>query len=885
MSMEIKPFFCEHTNPADSLEWASRDAKITDSTGEVIFQQDQVRVPESWSQMATNIVASKYFYGEQGTDERETSIEALIHRVVRTIADWGAEDGYFSKEDAEVFYRELSWLCLHQHMAFNSPVWFNVGIWQQYGIVGTPCGFTWTPDGIMPVQNPCEEPQVSACFIQSVADSMEDIMQFAIDEAMLFKFGSGVGADLSTLRGSCEKLTGGGRASGPMSFARIYNEVAEVVKSGGKTRRAALLFSLKDSHPDLLAFIVCKAHEEAKVAAMVAKGYDPQDAYMSVMYQNANLSVRLSDEFMMQVAKDGDWHTTWVTDAATSGPVHKARAVLKALAESAWQCGDPGVQFDSVLNKSHTCPKSGRINASNPCGEYNYLDDSACNLASLNLMKFRRPDGTVDVERFKTAVRLVVIAQDIIVDRASYPSAKIAQTSHRHRALGLGYSNLGSLLMSNGFAYDSDQGRGVCAGVTAVLTGTAYATSSEIATELGSFEDFELNRVPMLEVMGEHYAALGRVPMPTYLAEAAHTVWKQARTQGELHGYRNAQTTVLAPTGTISFMMDCSTLGIEPDIALIKFKQLVGGGTLKMVNRSVPKALRFLGYGDTHIDPLLEWLEEKGTFEGSILKPNHLSVFDTALAPQHGTRSIPWLAHLRMLAAAQPFLSGAISKTVNMPGESTPADIEKAIRRAWELGLKSVTIYRDGSKSHQPLNTSAGKKDAKQLAESPPKQVRRPLPDERESLTKKFGIGGHEGYVTVGLYPDGTPGEVFISMSKEGSTISGMMDAFSIAVSMGLQHGVPMATFADKFSYMQFEPMGFTKDADIKMAKSIVDFIFRWMLVRFKSSETPVVPLTSSVDTKADQEATPLCSQCGSMTVRSGSCYLCYNCGTSLGCS
>jgi ribonucleoside-diphosphate reductase alpha chain len=877
MSMEITPLFCDEMDPFESVDWDKRNASIIGEGDEVIFSQTDIDVPVSWSQTALNIVASKYFYGEQDTDERETSIRQLIHRVTKTVTDWGIEDGYFDKENGEVFYRELTWLCLHQHMAFNSPVWFNVGIWQEYGVTGTPCGFTWNDGEILPVQNPHEEPQVSACFIQSVADNMEDIMRFATDEAMLFKFGSGVGADLSTLRGSCEKLSGGGRASGPLSFARIYNMVAEVVKSGGKTRRAALLFSIKDSHPDLMQFIQCKAREEAKAATLVGKGYSPQDAYMSVLYQNANLSVRLSDEFMIQVNKDGDWYTRWVTDSAVSGPHHKARAILRAIAEAAWECGDPGVQFDTALNKWHTCPVSGRINASNPCGEYNYLDNSACNLASLNLMKFRQQDGSLNVSLFQAAARIALITQDIMVDRASYPSAKIAQTSHRHRALGLGYSNLGSFVMSNGVAYDSELGRSICAGITAIITGTAYAASAEIAEHLSPFEDFELNRTPMLEVMSEHYAALGRMPMPAYLAEAAHIVWKHARTHGDLHGYRNAQTTVLAPTGTISFMMDCSTFGIEPDLALMKYKRLAGGGTLKMVNKSVPKALRFLGYAEDDIDTLMAWVEEKGTFEGSLLKPDHLSVFDTALAPQGSSRSIAASAHLKMLAAAQPFLSGAISKTINMPASATVQDFEDAIIKAWRLGLKSVTLYRDGSKSHQPLNTALDKKGASQ---SPPKQVRRPLPDERKSVTKKISISGHEGYVTVGLYPDGTPGELFIAMSKEGSTISGMMDAFSIAVSLGFQHGVPMTTFVDKFAYMQFEPMGFTKDADIKMAKSIVDFIFRWMQLRFQISE---VATTTSETT--DQEATPICDQCGSMTVRSGSCYLCYNCGTSMGCS
>ncbi len=875
--MRIIEVFCAGDDPFQTVEWVCKSTGIPGEGSEVIAAQDGVEAPASWSDTAVNIVANKYFYGTIGTPERENSIRDLIYRVTRTITDWGIADGYFDADNGEVFYRELTWLCLHQYFAFNSPVWFNVGIWQHYGKCGTPSGFRWSDAGIQAVTNPYEVPQTSACVIKSVQDNMEDIMRFATDEAMLFKFGSGVGTDLSTLRASCEHLTGGGVPSGPLSFARIYDEVANVVASGGKTRRAALLFSLKDSHPSILEFIQCKAIEEAKAAALIEKGYSPDEAYMSVLYQDSNLSVRLSDKFMAMVTNGGDWETTWVTNPEQHGGPYKAKDLLRGIAEAAWRCGDPGVQFDDTINLWNTCAQSGRINASNPCGEFNFLDDSACNLASLNLMKFRRSDGTLDPPRFQAAVRIAIIAQDILIDRASYPSAKIAQNSHDFRPLGLGYSNLGSFLMSCGLAYDSDAGCGVCTGITALLTGAAYATSAELANKMGPFAGHDDNKQSMMDVMRLHAvsARLAEQHMPDYLYQAMSQTWTSVDETGTQVGFRNAQTTVLAPTGTISFMMDCATMGIEPDIALTKYKKLVGGGTLKLVNPHVASSLCFLRHTEAEVNTIMDWVTEHGTLDGAAnIHPDNLPIFDTALPAQPGGRAIPWEAHLKMLAAAQPFISGAISKTINMPADASVEDMEKAIVQAWELGLKSVTFYRDGSKGHQPLNTTLVAKTA------PPTQVRRSLPDERAAINKKFSIAGHDGYLTVGLYPDGNPGELFISMSKEGSTISGMMDAFAIAVSLGLQHGVPMSTFIDKFSYMQFEPMGFTKDKDVKMAKSIIDFIFRWLEARFRTPDAPEAP-----ESQPDREATPICGQCGSMTVRSGSCYLCYNCGTSMGCS
>ena len=952
--------FCptDVNDPFETAEWETRSAAIKGENGEVLFEQDNCEVPTTWSQLATNVIVSKYFYGEIGTDEREYSVRQLVHRVTRAIADWGLEDGYFATAaDGERFYRDLTWLCLHQHGAFNSPVWFNVGLHHQYGVTGAKCNWHWdtkTRQAHQP-DNPYEFPQASACFIQSVDDNMEDIMRLATSEAMLFKFGSGTGTDLSTIRSHREKLSGGGHPSGPLSFMRVYDQIAAVVKSGGKTRRAAKMQSLKVWHPDIMEFVECKHKEEQKAHCLIEKGgYEANfngEAYSSILFQNANLSVRLTDEFMDAVAEDQTWKTRWITDPTREGPSYPARTLLQRMAECAWHCGDPGVQYDTTINRWHTCPNSGRINASNPCSEYMFLDDTACNLASINLMKYRKEDGQFDHESFQATCRLFFVAQEILVDHASYPTDPIAENSHRYRPLGLGYSNLGSLIMSSGQAYDSDPARGICGGITALLHGAANLTSTELAAAVGTFEGYPENREPFMNVMQMHRAAVEEIhdSGPQDLKEAAREVWDRVLSEGSTHGFRNAQATVLAPTGTISFMMDCDTTGIEPDIALVKYKQLAGGGMLKIINRTVPQALEGLGYNNEQISAICSYIDENDTIEGvSELHDDDLSVFDCAFKPANGVRSIPWRAHVSMMAAAQPFLSGAISKTVNMPAESTPDDIAEAYRWGWELGLKALAIYRDGSKQSQPLNTSNESDKAATGDTARPR--REHLPDTRQSVTHKFNVNGHEGYVTVGLYEDGRPGELFITMAKEGSTIGGLMDSFGTAVSMSLQYGVPLEVLVNKFSHSRFEPMGYTTNPDIRIAKSLVDYIFRWLGIKFLpgyreatigttpsstkseakksvtqiSSEDSATPKqiantpgdstvtsvsnngqstseildragvkiqeTDGVETRDDQFArfqsdAPSCDNCGSITVRNGNCYLCHNCGNSMGCS
>ena len=767
-ALEIHPTFCpvDVESPFDTTEWELRTAAIKGEDGKVLFEQPACEIPAAWSQLATNVVVSKYFYGEIHTPEREHSVRQLVHRVARTITDWGIADGYFkSRQDGENFYRDLAWLCVHQHGAFNSPVWFNVGLFHQYGVKGAACNWRWDEarrDAVMP-DNPYEYPQGSACFIQSVRDNMEDIMDLARSEAMLFKFGSGTGTDLSTIRSQREKLAGGGKPSGPLSFMRVYDQVAAVVKSGGKTRRAAKMQSLKVHHPDIMEFIECKAKEEKKARVLIEKGgYDSNfngEAYSSILFQNANLSVRLTDEFMEAVDRDDSWTTRWITDSSKAGPSFKAHEVLDRMAECAWQCGDPGVQYDTTINRWHTCPNSGRINASNPCSEYMFLDDTACNLASINLMKFRRPDGSFDVERFTAACRIFLVAQEILVDHASYPTQRIARNSHLYRPLGLGYSNLGSLLMADGLAYDSDAGRGLCGALTAILHGAANRTSAELAAAVGPFEGYAANREPMLRVMQMHRDAAEQIDpaCPRHLRDAAREIWDEVLAAGRRHGYRNAQATVLAPTGTISFLMDCDTTGIEPDIALVKYKQLAGGGMLKIVNQTVPLALRTLGYDEPAVEAILAFIDKNDTIEGAPgLKSEHHSVFDCAFKPRLGERSIAWEAHVKMMAAAQPFLSGAISKTVNMPRESTPSDIAHAYQEGWRMGLKALAIYRDGSKESQPLNTSTEADKAAAKVTAAPRRER--LPDTRRSVTHKFSVGGHECYITVWLYDDGRPG-------------------------------------------------------------------------------------------------------------------------------
>ncbi len=967
--LKVESTFCpdDGQTPFETVNWQLRSAAIKDESGRALFEQNDCEIPAGWTQLATNVVASKYFYGDpKNPQERERSVRQLIHRVTRTIADWGLEDGYFdSPEDGERFYRDLTWLCLHQHGAFNSPVWFNVGLHTQYGVVGDKCNWHWNQETQSTEQpeNPYEYPQGSACFIQSVDDNMEDIMRLACSEAMLFKFGSGTGTDLSTIRSNREKLSGGGTPSGPLSFMRVYDSIAGVVKSGGKTRRAAKMQSLKVWHPDILEFIESKWSEEKKAHALIREGYESNfngEAYSSVYFQNANLSVRVTDEFMESVRDKKPWQTRWVsTKTQGDAPVYDAKELLNKMAECAWHCGDPGVQYDTTINRWHTCPNSGRINASNPCSEYMFLDDTACNLASINLMKFLGRDGSFDVDRFRAAARLFFIAQEILVDHASYPTEPIARNSHMYRPLGLGYSNLGSVIMSEGLPYDSAAARGLCGSLTALLHGEANRTSAELASVMGPFERYPANEKPMLNVMQMHREACDQIDDegPAELKQAAQSLWDEVLQIGEKYGFRNAQATVLAPTGTISFMMDCDTTGIEPDIALVKYKQLAGGGMLKIVNQTVRRGLEKLGYDAAQIEGILKYIDENDTIEGAPdLEVEHLPVFDCAFQPANGVRSIPWQAHVTMMAAAQPFLSGAISKTVNMPNDTTPEDIANAYFWGWELGLKAVAIYRDGSKQSQPLNTKSeeGSQSAgspKVVTETVEKIVYKPrrerLPDTRQSVTHKFTIAGHEGYLCVGLYPDGRPGEIFITMAKEGSTIGGIMDSFGTALSIALQYGVPLEVLVNKFSHTRFEPMGHTSNKDIRIAKSVVDYIARWLGLTFLSGHDKipstldetnrgngielVAPSNTAIEgLKKDAGAAvavaeraallaslkevakpngssseandlrdsgqgeqfarfqmdaPTCDNCGNITVRNGNCYLCHNCGNSMGCS
>jgi ribonucleoside-diphosphate reductase alpha chain len=960
VGIKIENQFCPENvaDPFDTVQWELRSATIKDEGGQALFEQTDCEVPATWSQLATNVVVSKYFYGDPNKPgERERSVRQLVHRVTRTIADWGIADGYFdTAEDGERFYRELTWLCLHQYGAFNSPVWFNVGLFQQYGVEGAKCNWHYNveTDTVEQPDNPYEYPQGSACFIQSVDDNMEDIMRLATSEAMLFKFGSGTGTDLSTIRSSHEKLSGGGKPSGPLSFMRVYDQIAAVVKSGGKTRRAAKMQSLKVSHPDIMEFIECKWKEEQKAHALIREGYEANfngEAYSSVMFQNANLSVRVSDEFMNAVAKKLPWKTKWVSSKTQQEPpTYEAPEILRRMADCAWHCGDPGVQYDTTINNWHTCPNSGRINASNPCSEYMFLDDTACNLSSINLMKFRLPDGSFDVNGFTACARLFFIAQEILVDHASYPTDQIAYNSHLFRPLGLGYSNLGSLVMTSGLPYDSDAARGMCGSITALLHGAANLASAEIANVVGPFAEYKYNSGEMLKVMQMHRNAVEHIEGagPQYLKDSARELWDKVLESGKKHGFRNAQATVLAPTGTISFMMDCDTTGIEPDIALVKYKQLAGGGMLKILNRTVSLGLRTLGYDDETVASIEAYINEHDTIEGAPqLDDDHLPVFDCAFKPAKGTRSIGWRAHVQMMAAAQPFLSGAISKTVNMPNDVTVQDIADAYFWGWELGLKAIAIYRDGSKQSQPLNTkSETQKEKEKIVEKIITQPRRErLQDTRSSVTHKFSIAGHEGYLNVGLYADGRPGELFITMAKEGSTIGGIMDSFGTAISIALQYGVPLEVLVNKFSHTRFEPMGYTTNPEIRIAKSVVDYIFRWLGLTFLGNNhehpaavavpAPAKPAKTvgndiAVETKTNTETytkaryqglngsakpagqqamqtsyapaaasnnqrdsqfakfqsdAPSCDNCGSITVRNGNCYLCHNCGNSLGCS
>jgi ribonucleoside-diphosphate reductase alpha chain len=912
-------------HPFDEIEWEIRDAVIGDPAAPA-FVQREVEFPKSWSQNATNIVAQKYFRGQLGSEKRERSVKEMIGRVAGTISGWGREGGYFaSDEDADTFEAELTSILLNQKAAFNSPVWFNVGFE--------------------------ERPQCSACFILSVEDNMESILDWNTKEGKIFRGGSGSGINLSNIRGSMEPLKKGGTASGPVSFMRGADSWAGTIKSGGKTRRAAKMVVLDVDHPDVEHFIWCKAKEEEKAAALRDAGFDMSidgEGFTSIQYQNANNSVRVTDDFMEAVEAGEDWDLT----ARTTGEATKtlpARELMNQIADAAWRCADPGVQYDTIVNRWHTCPESGRINASNPCSEYMHVDDSACNLASLNLMKFRREDGSFDVEDFQHAVDVVFLAQEIVVGCSSYPTEKIAENANAFRQLGLGYANLGALLMSDGLPYDSDEGRHVAASITALMTGRAYRQSALIAGgATGPYDEYAKNRDAHNGVMRMHRDAAYDVPsegIKGELLEAAQRAWDEAVELGEEHGYRNAQATVLAPTGTISFLMDCDTTGIEPDFSLVKFKELVGGGQMTIVNQSVPLALRTLGYSEAEIDQINAHIAEQNTIVGApSLKDEHLPVFDVAV----GERAISHTGHIDMMAATQPFISGAISKTVNLPRSATVEDIADAYTRGWKGGLKALAIYRDGSKTAQALRTDAqDEKEAEaEVVAAPPERKR--MPRERESITHKFWIAGHEGYITAGKYEDGSVGEIFLTdIGKEGSTMRGLLNAFATAISIGLQYGVPLEVFVRKFSYMRFEPEGMTQNPEIPFAKSMPDYIMRWLASRFvEDTETleDLGILTEEVRAKRDAETSqlglgiptgdtagpanggnggakaanggeakapakrvpaakamtetppvvpakmaglelgPACEQCGGMMQRTGSCYTCSSCGNNTGC-
>ena len=972
-------------SPYDEIDWELRLAQITDAQGGVIFEQKDVETPKDWSMTATNIVASKYLHGPMDTPERETGVRQLVTRVAETIRDWGIKGGYFrSADDAAIFHDELAHLLLQQKAAFNSPVWFNVGCdriepnsdaknwhWNavEQKVEFGPVGYT--------------KPQCSACFINSVHDSLDSILTLAKTEGMLFKWGSGTGSNLSPLRSSTESLSGGGTASGPLSFMKGFDAFAGVIKSGGKTRRAAKMVILNIDHPDIVDFIECKQKEEAKAWALVEHGYDgsgpDSEAYASVFFQNANNSVRVTDDFMYAVVRDSEFSTHAVKDGRAV-QTFKARDLLRKISDATWHCGDPGMQYDTTTNRWHTSKNTARINASNPCSEYMFLDDSACNLASLNLMKFA-PNGTFDVEAYRHACAVVITAQEILVDNSGYPTEAISRNSHDYRPLGLGYANLGALLMASGLPYDSDAGRDYAACVTAIMCGEAYLQSSKIAELCPSLEPatplthtveitggacpgWYVNREPFLDVIRMHRASVNNINkknVPTALYEASAATWDEALQHGEKFGYRNSQVTVLAPTGTIGFMMDCDTTGIEPDLALVKYKKLVGGGMIKIVNNTVPAALFKLGYSSDQTNAIVSYIDATGTIEGApAVKDEHLAVFDCSFKPTKGTRTIHYTGHLRMMAATQPFISGAISKTINMPENAAVDDIMEAYISAWKLGLKAVAIYRDGSKKAQPLSSmgsathksgkggpelpsvgNSGSEEPVDESSEPPRAVRHRLPDERLSITHKFKVGGHEGYLTVGLYKNGMPGELFITMAKEGSTVSGLMDSFACATSIALQHGVPLKLLCEKFAHTRFEPSGWSNNPDIGYAKSIMDYIFRWLQLRFLTGQqqalfdglrpkyvggiapvgAPDEPLYGGPEQQPlegfgdshnvghpaqgvpggtvtghhhaadalkeliDMGDAPSCHVCGAIMTRNGSCYRCMSCGSTSGCS
>ena len=884
----IHYFTTKDKYPYDRLEWENRTASITGEGGKEIFKQEGVKFPKNWSQLATNIVASKYFRGQLDSPDRETSVEQLIDRVADTITRWGEDDGYFEKGDeSHAFCYELKHILVNQMATFNSPVWFNIGV-------------------------KGARQQASACFIISVEDNMHSILDWYRQEGVIFQGGSGSGVNLSRIRALGEPLSNGGTASGPLSFMRAADASAGAIKSGGATRRSAKMVVLDADHPDVLDFIRCKVHEEKKAHALVDAGYDSSldgEAYATVSFQNANNSVRVPDAFMRAVKNDGGWSLRDRTTGAIN-PV-KAREMMHEIAQATWECGDPGMQFDDTINNWHTCPEAGRQEATNPCSEYCWINDSACNLASLNLLKFLDNDGDFNIQAFKQTVHIMIIAQEILVGRASYPTEAIEKNSHDFRTLGLGYANLGALLMSCGLPYDSEQGRAVAAAITSLMTGQAYLTSSIIASRMGPFAGYEASNVDsMMEVMKKHmthaYSSFDLVS--DNLREAARKIWGNAMASGHDFGYRNAQVTLLAPTGTIAFMMDCDTTGVEPDLSLVKNKKLVGGGNLKIVNQSITPALRHLGYQPSEIENILNYVNENGTIEGAPDFDNHLflPIFDCAFPSKPGGRAIHYMGHLKMVAAVQPFLSGAVSKTINVPNNATVNEIRDAYIEAWESGVKCVAIYRDGCKRTQPLNTGASNKPTSQAQdESFPLPVRRRLPDERTAVTHKFTVSGHKGYLTIGLYDDGSPGEMFLTMAKEGSTISGLMDALATSVSISLQHGVPLKNLVEKFAHSRFEPSGFTGNPDIPMAKSITDYVFRWLGAKFLSDEDKgsLGILTKAVIDKQEMVAvgakfdnsemrtqetfndSPACAVCGALMTRNGTCYKCENCGMTSGCS
>ena len=947
-------FSREGVSPYDEIAWERRTASITDTKGNTIFEQKDVEVPVDWSMTATNIVASKYLHGQIGTPERETGVRQLVARVAETVRDWGMAGGYFATAvDAGIFHDELAHLLLTQKAAFNSPVWFNVGC-DRLEPDADGQNWHWDPvtGGVQYSATGYRNPQCSACFINAVDDSLDSILTLAKTEGMLFKWGSGTGTNLSSLRGSMELLSGGGSASGPLSFMRGFDAFAGVIKSGGKTRRAAKMVILNVDHPDIVDFIECKSKEEAKAFTLIKAGYDgsgpDSEAFSSIFFQNANNSVRVSDEFMRSYEADGEF-TTYTVKGHQPVKTYKAREIMGKIAESTWLCGDPGMQFDDTINKWHTSKNTSRINASNPCSEYMFLDNSACNLASLNLMRFVTPAGTFDTAAYRHAISVLITAMEILVDNSGYPTEAIARNSHDYRPLGLGYANLGALLMSMGLPYDSEAGRDLAGSMTAMMTGQAYLQSAIIAAQCpplasatpltasvehqgGACPGYYVNREPFLDVIRMHRAEVNNigksrqsgepftVPQLDALIDASRECWDMALLYGERYGYRNSQTTVLAPTGTIGFMMDCDTTGIEPDLALVKYKKLVGGGMIKIVNNTVPSALFKLGYDDEEVNAIVSYIDATGTIEGAPgIKPEHLAVFDCSFKPAKGTRSIHYMGHIKMMAAAQPFLSGAISKTVNLPHEATVEDVAEAYAESWRQGIKAVAIYRDGSKGTQPLNVSMDAKkepsaldavgsrllgnlaasqaaaeadvklleahsadkvevSARQLLatvqafqkaldeiaaaaavpvltpapamnpateiprevqdlNAPPPAIRHRLQEERASLTHKFSIAGHEGYITVGMYPNGQPGEIFIRMAKEGSTVSGLMDAFATSVSLALQHGVPLKVLCEKFAHTRFEPSGWTGNEQIGYAKSLMDYMFRWLNLRFLSGQ------------------------------------------------